>query len=241
MFLDRQVFLAILYKHLQEDQSRVLLKKKATKVEHTGSGILVQCADGSQYEGDLVVGADGIRSTIRQEMWRHMSPNLPSVVNSERKSKSEHNQWDSHGKLTISEMKAEFSAVFGISSHVPGLTAGHLHRSFAKNASILLIVGKNGRVFWFLFHKMSQTFHGSSIPRFTSEDLEKVVSMNLEKYVAAGIPFASVYKNVLFKAYVPLEEAFFEHWTYERLVCIGDAVHKVRRSALYLNNFPRMD
>ncbi|PLB44192.1 FAD/NAD(P)-binding domain-containing protein [Aspergillus steynii IBT 23096] len=209
VFLDRQIFLRIIYRNLQEDQSRVFPGKKAIQVEHTDSGILVQCADGSQFSGDLVVGADGIRSAVRQEMWCHMSPQLSSVVDRERK-----------------KMKAEYSCVFGISSATPGLTPGHVHRSFAKNASFLLVVGKHGRVFWFLYTKMSQTFQGSSIPRFTSEDLDQTVSLHLEKYVGPGVPFASVYKNVIVKAYAPLEEAFFEYWTYDRFVCIGDSVHK---------------
>lgn len=33
--------------------------------------VTVRTQDGSVYTGDIVVGADGVHSTVRQEMWRN--------------------------------------------------------------------------------------------------------------------------------------------------------------------------
>ena len=86
-FFDRQLFLEILYTKLGENQDRVHTSKKVVKVEHLPTKVLVHCADQSVIEGDIVVGADGVRSTVRQEMWRHMeSIGLEKEVKKEKAS-----------------------------------------------------------------------------------------------------------------------------------------------------------
>lgn len=49
-----------------------MVNKKVTEIEHTPEKVMVRCADQSVYEGDLVVGADGVRSTVRRQMWQYM-------------------------------------------------------------------------------------------------------------------------------------------------------------------------
>jgi 2-polyprenyl-6-methoxyphenol hydroxylase-like FAD-dependent oxidoreductase len=67
----RNVVIALL-RGLKRRKECVLTGKKVVSVEHAvdqGKPVRVVCADGSRYEGDLVVGADGVRSRIREEMW----------------------------------------------------------------------------------------------------------------------------------------------------------------------------
>lgn len=71
-FLARQSILEILYKHLGKRQEAILTGKKVVSVEHFDTHVAVHCSDGSSFNGDLVVGADGIRSRVRQLMWSHM-------------------------------------------------------------------------------------------------------------------------------------------------------------------------
>lgn len=72
VFLERQVLLQNLYDHLREGKESVLTKKKVTKIENFDNHVLVHCSDGSSYEGDLIVGADGVRSVVREHMWDYM-------------------------------------------------------------------------------------------------------------------------------------------------------------------------
>lgn len=70
--MDRQILLRILYEGLVDHKDRVLVNSKVTRVEHLPEKVAVYCEDQSVYEGDVVVGADGVRSTVRQEMWDYM-------------------------------------------------------------------------------------------------------------------------------------------------------------------------
>ncbi|PIG69629.1 monooxygenase [Aspergillus arachidicola] len=71
-FIDRQVVLKVLYDHLAQHQERVLTGKKVVKVEDLHGKVKVYCQDHSVFDGDLVVGADGVRSIVRQQMWDYM-------------------------------------------------------------------------------------------------------------------------------------------------------------------------
>lgn len=68
-FNDRQILLQVLYDNLK-DKNKVLIGKRVAKVSTSDSGASVETRDGEVFSGDIVVGLDGIRSTVRAEMWR---------------------------------------------------------------------------------------------------------------------------------------------------------------------------
>lgn len=53
---------------------RVHLGRKAARIEDHGNGATVTFADGSSVTADLVVGADGIRSVIREQLFSPQQP-----------------------------------------------------------------------------------------------------------------------------------------------------------------------
>ncbi|KAK7947005.1 uncharacterized protein PG986_011326 [Apiospora aurea] len=61
-------------------------KPAPARIEQSGAGARVYTDDGEVYEGDIVVGADGIRSKILREMWRMMGePVVNDFAQSESK------------------------------------------------------------------------------------------------------------------------------------------------------------
>lgn len=68
-FLDRRLVLEVVYDRLP-DKSKVVVNKRVVKIEHTETGVIVHCKDGSQFVGDIVAGADGTHSKTRDEIWR---------------------------------------------------------------------------------------------------------------------------------------------------------------------------
>lgn len=63
------MLLQILYDNLKQ-KNKVNPSKRVNKIDLSEKGVTVYTTDGSIYEGDIAVGADGIHSTVRSEMWR---------------------------------------------------------------------------------------------------------------------------------------------------------------------------
>ncbi|OAQ29844.1 FAD/NAD(P)-binding domain-containing protein [Linnemannia elongata AG-77] len=53
----------------QVPQERIHLGKKILSMENGGNGVLIRCSDGSVAEGDILVGADGAYSAVRQNLY----------------------------------------------------------------------------------------------------------------------------------------------------------------------------
>ncbi|OGM48097.1 monooxygenase [Aspergillus bombycis] len=210
-FVDRQVVLKVLYDHLAQQQDRVLVGKKVIKVEHLHGKVKVHCEDHSVFDGDLVVGADGVRSIVRRQMWDYMDSR-----GLEREALGERNA-----------MTSEYSCVFGISTAVKGLTPGSGHRTFGKDFSFLTLVGKEGRVYWFFFTKMDRVYSASEIPRFHQSSIDEHVAPYLQRPIRDTVPFAAVYERAITRTFLALEEAEYKHWAIDRWVCIGDSAHKM--------------
>ncbi len=69
IFNDRQKLLDILYGNLK-DKSKVLTKKRVVKLESMKCGVRVHTQDGDSFTGDMLIGADGVHSAVRKELWR---------------------------------------------------------------------------------------------------------------------------------------------------------------------------
>lgn len=83
----KTVLLALLNKLWKKEN--VLFDKRVKRVEYQDSRPVVHCTDGSVYGGDIVVGADGVHSVVRNEMWRLSELEKPgSISAADRKCES---------------------------------------------------------------------------------------------------------------------------------------------------------
>jgi 2-polyprenyl-6-methoxyphenol hydroxylase-like FAD-dependent oxidoreductase len=193
------------------DQSTVHTSKRVYAIDHHDMGVVVHCEDGTEYSGDIVVGADGIRSTVRFLMQQHIETTRPGVIEKDRNS-----------------ISAEYSCIFGVGNPVEGVVKpGDGHRSYSKNYSTLSFVGRGGKLYWFLFSKLEKRCHGNDIPRYTTADMEEAVKAFYQIYMTDTITFREVWEQRTFANMLCIEESKNEHWTSDRFVCLGDAVHKV--------------
>ena len=215
-FLDRQLVLQVLYDHIT-DKGKILLDKKLSSVDHHVKGVTVQCRDGTSYEGDILAGADGVFSTTRTEMWRIADRDEPGAIPDKDKS----------------SMRAEYQCLFGISNATEGLPKGHYDVTHMKDFSTMLITGKDAKCYYFLFKKMDQIYKAGNIPKFTKEDAEAFA----ERYSDANllpkgsVKFGDVWKNRTSYTLVTTEEAEYKQWTWGRIACLGDSIHKMTPNA----------
>ncbi|KAF9183701.1 hypothetical protein BGZ51_003850 [Haplosporangium sp. Z 767] len=51
---------------------KMVMGKKVIALEQNESGAMIRCSDGSTYHGDILVGADGAYSAVRQSLYKRM-------------------------------------------------------------------------------------------------------------------------------------------------------------------------
>ncbi|KAL0253203.1 hypothetical protein SLS55_010175 [Diplodia seriata] len=208
LFVDRQMVLQVLYDRL-EDKSKVLLSKKVAKVALAAGRVEVTAVDGSLFAGDILVGADGVHSFVRQEMWRIADEISPGYI-----PRSEH-----------TAMSCDYGCIFGISRPVEGIDPHSIHTVLNKDHSHLVIAGPGARVYFFLFVKLNRTYH-PDIPRFTKEDEEALARKYQDDPITETVRFRDIYKGRTASVLTALPEYVFKKWHFGRIITIGDAAHK---------------
>ncbi|RYO66870.1 hypothetical protein AA0113_g4951 [Alternaria arborescens] len=180
IFIDRQVALQILYNNLKSKE-RVLTNKRVCRVEHESEGVKVCTKDGSTYTGDFVVGADGVHSAVRKEMWRIADEDGLKVF-----------KFD-----PLRDLQCESKCIFGISKRPSGLTASPLRlNAFFKDCNYLVISAPEDRTYWFLITETPKAF-GKDIPRYTKEDEQALVERHLQDRITDKVTFEDLYANRL--------------------------------------------
>nr|BDX35614.1 FAD-dependent monooxygenase StrN [Stachybotrys sp.] len=207
--VQRRTLLQSLAKHLNSSKGQVLTGKKVQKVEQDESGATVHCSDGTSYHGDIVVGADGVHSKVREEMWR-----TATNINADKERRA---------------MTAEYKCLFGISNPVPGLGPGTSDDTWDKDLTVVVYSGEMGKLFWFVYARMDRVYQAHEIPRYSADDAVEFALKQLDVPLRPGgtVKFADVWSAREVATMLPLEEAHFPHWTFGRIVCLGDSVHKM--------------
>lgn len=56
----------------QVPSDRIHMNKKVLSTKQDGNGIVLRCSDGTEYDGDILVGADGAYSAVRQSLYAEL-------------------------------------------------------------------------------------------------------------------------------------------------------------------------
>lgn len=124
-------------------------------------------------------------------------------------------------------MNITYACVYGISSAHPRLKPGQQITCFNDGWSILSVVGKNGRTFWFLFLKLEKELKYDEAPRYSREDAVAYCDRLSGHTFWDIVTFGDVWSRREVFTMTPLEEGMFQQWSCGRIVCIGDSMHKV--------------
>lgn len=198
----------MLYSTLQQ-KDRVHTGQAVVSIRHEKSHAIVRTAAGQEYKAHLVVGADGVHSTVRSEMWKHAAKLGSSAGDN---------------TTSCSALKLEYACVYGISKQVPNIEAGVWYNLLDKQITIHLIGVKAGKVFWFLIVKQEAKLrHG----RLTTEDARRICENLQSRRISPTLTFGDLWKGCYIFKMTPLEEGWFSLWHAGRLVITGDAVRKV--------------
>ncbi|EXF76212.1 FAD binding domain-containing protein [Colletotrichum fioriniae PJ7] len=206
IFIDRQMLIQVLYENLKH-KDRVLTSQRVVSVDFTNSGAYVTTKDNKVFSGDIVVGADGIHSTVRKEMWRQAPTGYFPL--------------DEESKVPASTL-----CVFGISHRPKAYPGASQHNTMSPGHSYFVMAAPGDRVYWFLFMEL-KTLYGRDIPRYTKADEEGIIKQHWNDQILENMTLGDLYEKRIATTLAPLQTYVFEKWHYKRAITIGDSAHKV--------------
>ncbi|KAH8690634.1 hypothetical protein BGW36DRAFT_411451 [Talaromyces proteolyticus] len=209
LFLDRQMLIQILYSAIQ-GKSKVFTSERVVTIRNKDSSVTVTTKSGKTYTGDIIIGADGIHSTVRKQMWLEANRVDPKWIDP-----SEENS-----------LAATYACIFGISEGIPGIKKGSVNSVLNEHFSYIVPSGPGDKTYWFLVKNLGKTVYGTDIPRFTKEEEENLAQQHWNDYVTPTLRFSDLYKHKTNSVYTSLPEYVYKRWYFQRIMTIGDASHK---------------
>ncbi|KAF5667327.1 FAD binding domain-containing protein [Fusarium heterosporum] len=209
MFFDRQCLLQVLYERLTH-KHRVLLNHKVDNVDLVDDGVEVTMANGQKLEGSILVGADGVHSAVRRHMFRLGQQLSPESFQTD----------------DLNKQECHYLCSYGIAQDVPGWVPSDQCTVLGEGHSQLVVSGPDRKTYWFFFSKLPETKHGADIPMCSKETEEEFVRKYAEVAITEKVTFGQVYANRLFSTLTPLHEYVFDKWFFNRIICLGDSMHK---------------
>ncbi|KAI2901664.1 hypothetical protein CBS63078_6544 [Aspergillus niger] len=196
-------------------KAQYLLSKKVSHIESSDTGVRVTCADGTSFEGSMVLGADGVHSKTRQLM-----RGLALAADPTR-------SWDAASPFT-----AEYKCLW--CSFPRRTDVGHATETQSKDYSVMYLSGRE-RGWIFLYERLPQPT--SDRVDYSTEDIEAMAARFADFPITDTLKVKDVYAERFTAGMANLEEGILQHWGWGRIVLAGDACHKCTPNAgLGFNN-----
>ncbi|KAK0725997.1 hypothetical protein B0H67DRAFT_572071 [Lasiosphaeris hirsuta] len=207
--LERRKFLEVMYESLP-DKSVVRTSAKIKEINHLADGVEVTLSDGTTERGAMVLGCDGVHSTVRSLMWDQAEATSPGLIPATEKT----------------AFKTYWKCLIGIGPPAPSL--GGSDSTMVHNTGYShLVLAQPHCTFFFVFFLLDKPFNASDRVHYTDEDAEALAATVANDPLSESLTFGDLWKRRVRGALISLEEGILEHWHHGRIALAGDAVHKM--------------
>ncbi|KAH7308524.1 hypothetical protein B0I35DRAFT_515639 [Stachybotrys elegans] len=198
----RGQLIELLYENLPEKETRVRTSAAVVDIEAHDNGVNVRLADGSQEQGSIIVGVDGVYSKTRQIM--------------QRLAQSPPDTWP---------ITASYRGLYGQFPSIERMERGHFYQS--RGHQVVSQFLNFGNVTHFaILQPIPPT---TERRRYTTEERDQFAHEFEDIIIAPGVRFKEVWP-ILDKETARLvnqEEGYCDKWYHGRIALAGDAVHKI--------------
>ncbi|KAF9434846.1 hypothetical protein BGZ76_007332 [Entomortierella beljakovae] len=225
--------------------NRINLGKRVLTIGQSEYGALIRCADGTSYEGDILVGADGAYSAVRQGLYDRLEKD-GQLPRSDSESLSlgytclvgtslplDPEKYPvlkddfSHFAIIIADGKPHSSNIIFV------LLFTSVPRFVVPQCTVLTVPGNRicfGIVIQLTPEEKETAFRNSE---WGPESVNSAIEALTDYQLPFGGTLHDIINNTPQKVIsnVYLEEKLFETWNHGRVVLIGDACHKMLPSA----------
>ncbi|KAK9482016.1 hypothetical protein V1527DRAFT_477760 [Lipomyces starkeyi] len=203
----RADLLKVLYESLSKtDKARVLTNKKVINITTNESGVEVRCADGTVYKGSIVIGADGAHSTVGQIM-RELAVR--------------------YSKLELNEEKpyvSEYRALWCTFPRQPGFETGDAFETHGTDVS-LQFLNSHDRSWIFIYERLNEPTRERV--SYSESDVEALATRWGDLPIGEKLRVKDIFSQRYTAGMANLEEGIVQHWSWDRIVLVGDACHKL--------------
>ncbi|KAF5676170.1 bikaverin cluster-monooxygenase [Fusarium heterosporum] len=201
-FIERQKLLSIMTGRLQRIDC-IRTSARVALIEEAEKHVVVTTTTGEVYTGDVLIGADGVRSVVRTYIDASVSDRIADEY-----------------------IKVGFSTVYGMSSPTKGISAGERFVVYRKGETVLGFTGKGGVIFWFVFENLNHYVPLSQAKRYAEADVEELCKAVFTVQCTPSLKFEAIYNNRIAAMRTPVEEGIAKTWHTDRTVVVGDAACK---------------
>ncbi|EFQ99799.1 FAD binding domain-containing protein [Nannizzia gypsea CBS 118893] len=207
--MERRNFLQIVYDQLP-DKSKILTKRRVVDVVDNEDGVMVKLADGTTEHGDILIGCDGVHSTVRELMWRNANSSIPNHITAQEKT----------------SLVTTYNSLVGVAKTIPGLGVRDMHWVCRRGLSFLILTQPD-QTYFFVNWKMPQKMRWPTKAKWSAEETERAAASIVDIPISESAVFGELWKHKKRAHLIGLEEGTFDHWHFGRIALVGDSVHKV--------------
>ncbi|KAI1317164.1 hypothetical protein EDD11_008955 [Mortierella claussenii] len=222
LVFERAQLLELLRK--QVPSNKITFNKRVIETDDKGPKVFIHCADGSRFEGDIVVGADGAYSGVRRQLYHYL---------------------EDHGLLPSSDIETSpaapgYAFLVGVAEHLSLEKYPQLRDDFSHFTNTVgehgegwsAVTTKNKHISWGVWVEVNETetldgnFHnGEWGPDANDHLIKRFRNKPTPLGGTLGDLFDATPKDRI--SHVVLQEKVFKTWHYGRTVLLGDAAHKM--------------